>query len=256
MSIQDRINRYWSMRAVEFGDETMEERTLPAFEAWQKEIVSRLPEQETIKALDLGCGPGFAAMILREAGCAVTGIDYAEKMAEVAAETAAKCGLDDIEFLCMDAQDMGFADETFDFIFTRNVIWTLPDPAKAYREMVRVLKPGGRIMNCDARYNRVFRRTDAEGTTMNAASDKNKDKYEHPSDSPEMLRERNDYAKNLPAADYERPHWDAAYLQELGMIVKELDESFGPRVIQKRPVTAEGNHDADMFMILAEKPRG
>ena len=33
MSTQDRINRYWSMRAVEFGDETMEERTLPAFEA-------------------------------------------------------------------------------------------------------------------------------------------------------------------------------------------------------------------------------
>ena len=68
MNIQDRINRYWSMRAVEFGDETMEERDLPAYEAWRNEIIRRLPEQETVKALDLGCGPGFAAMILREAG--------------------------------------------------------------------------------------------------------------------------------------------------------------------------------------------
>ena len=43
--------------------------------------------------------------------------------------------------------------------------------------MARVLKVGGRIMNCDANYNKVFKKTDANGTTLNAASNKNIDKY-------------------------------------------------------------------------------
>ena len=46
----------------------------------------------------------------------------------------------------MDAQHLQFADESFDAIVSRNVLWNLDDPAEAYREMYRVLKPGGTIL--------------------------------------------------------------------------------------------------------------
>lgn len=46
----------------------------------------------------------------------------------------------------MDAQHLQFADESFDAIVSRNVLWNLEDPAMAYREMYRVLRPGGTIL--------------------------------------------------------------------------------------------------------------
>ena len=43
----------------------------------------------------------------------------------------------------MDAENLRFADESFDVVISRNLTWTLPDVKSAYREWVRVLKKGG-----------------------------------------------------------------------------------------------------------------
>ena len=67
-------------------------------------------------------------------------IDHAEHMAAV-------LGLD-ARFLIMDAEETDFQDESFDVLVTRNLTWTLPHIARAYREWYRLLKPGGvLIMN-------------------------------------------------------------------------------------------------------------
>ena len=68
-----------------------------------------------------------------------------------------------------------------------------------------------------------------------------------------MLIERSDFAKKLSIADKLHPSWDKDYLTKLGFTIIEVDTEFGPRVIQKRPITAQGNKDADMFVIVAEK---
>ena len=98
---------------------------------WKQEIIKRLPKLDHIKALDLGCGPGFASMVLAEYGCEVIGIDYSKKMIEVAKQVAKENGFENIEYIAMDAQNLLFEDSSFDFIFTRNVTWTLPDVEKA-----------------------------------------------------------------------------------------------------------------------------
>ena len=49
----------------------------------------------------------------------------------------------------MDAQNLDFEDDTFDLIVTRNVTWVMEQPTKAYSEWIRVLQPGGRMINFD-----------------------------------------------------------------------------------------------------------
>ena len=55
----------------------------------------------------------------------------------------------DIEVLQMDAQNLDFEDDTFDLIVTRNVTWVMEQPTKACSEWIRVLQPGGRMINFD-----------------------------------------------------------------------------------------------------------
>ena len=211
MEIQERINNYWSKRADEFGDARYTDMQGRKRELWENLIREHLPPRETIRALDLGIGAGFFSFILHDLGCIVTGIDYSEEMLKNARRNCERLGYAGITFLQMDAQDLKFEDKSFDFIFTRNVTWTLPDPEKAYREMLRVLAPGGRIMNADANYSAGFRKMDEAGMTEKAAAHANPN-YTHPAGSLEMLRERNEIARSLYIAEENRPLWDLSVL--------------------------------------------
>lgn len=91
----------------------------------------------------------------------------------------------------MYAKELRFEDESFDFIFMRNVTWILPDPEKAYRAMIRVLAPGGRVMNADANCSAGFKKTDEADLKEKTAEHANPN-CTHPAGSIEMLRERND----------------------------------------------------------------
>ena len=55
-------------------------------------------------------------------------------------------------FWRMDAQKLDFEDNTFDVVISRNLTWNLEHPDVAYREWVRVLKAGGRLLNFDANW--------------------------------------------------------------------------------------------------------
>ena len=150
MDIQERINQYWSMRADEFSDAQLAELKEYKRMNWTEQIKRALPDKKRIRALDLGTGAGFFSIILHDLNCEVVGIDYSQEMINHAIMNSEKLNCNDIWFLRMDAQALEFPDESFDFIFTRNVTWTLPDPEKAYQEMIRVLAPGGRL-RCELR---------------------------------------------------------------------------------------------------------
>ena len=101
------------------------------------------------KILDVGTGPGFFAILLAEAGYQVTAIDYTEEMLKEAQQNA--CGLAEcIVWKTGDAQALDVENNSFDAIVTRNVTWNLPRPDLAYKEWLRVLKPGGMLYNFDA----------------------------------------------------------------------------------------------------------
>lgn len=96
------------------------------------------------KVLIVGCGTGYSACLFaKEYGCQVTGIDIAEVSIEEAKERAKKMKCEDkTTFLVENANDMSFEDNTFDVIITMMVSMFL-EKEIAYREMFRVLKPGG-----------------------------------------------------------------------------------------------------------------
>ena len=251
MEIREQINEYWSKRADEFGDARYTDMQGEKHEKWKALIKSFLPEKKEIRALDLGTGAGFFSFILSELGCRVIGIDYSEDMLRNARANAEKLGFKDIEFLRMDAQALEFADESFDFIFTRNVTWTLPDPEKAYKEMMRVLAPGGRLMNADANYAAGFKVMDETGQTERFAS-RGESKYEHPANSLYMLKERNRLARSLYIAEEYRPVWDLKVMLAGGLerIWIEFDVNRNIFGIQMPPDVPRHSPE---FVVVGEK---
>lgn len=98
----------------------------------------------TKKVLMVGCGSGFSACYLaRKTGCEVFGIDIAEVPIEQAKERARKQGLSDkVKFRVANAYSLPFEAGTFDAVMTEFVSQFL-DREKAFKEFVRILKPGG-----------------------------------------------------------------------------------------------------------------
>jgi ubiquinone/menaquinone biosynthesis C-methylase UbiE len=148
-TLKDDIREYWSSRAATFdlspGHEifTDEERA-----AWQALFRRHLGDGSGRTALDLASGTGVISRLLHEIGFRVTGLDFAEPMLERARRKAADLGLP-ARFRIGDAENTLEPDASHDVIVTRHLVWTLPDPAAAFADWLRVLKPGGRILIVD-----------------------------------------------------------------------------------------------------------
>ena len=98
------------------------------------------------RILDVGIGTGIA-LPLYSKGCQLCGIDISEPMLRKARERVAELGLTNVEGLwVMDAEDMSFADESFDVVTAHLVVTTAPNPEAVLDEFARVLKPGGEII--------------------------------------------------------------------------------------------------------------
>jgi len=98
--------------------------------------------------LDVGTGTGFIALLLAELGHQVTGVDFSAKMLEVARQKTAEF-LKTLKILEGDVERLPFDDHSFDGVTARYILWTLPDPEKAIREWIRLLKPGGGLVIID-----------------------------------------------------------------------------------------------------------
>jgi SAM-dependent methyltransferase len=98
------------------------------------------------KVLMVGCGAGFSACFVAERfSCSVVGVDIAEVSIRKAKERAESLGLGDrVEFRIGDAYDLPFEPGIYDVVITEFVAQFL-DMDKAFREFVRVLKPGGMV---------------------------------------------------------------------------------------------------------------
>ena len=90
----------------------------------------------------MGTGPGFFAIVLAELGYKVTAYDANHEMLEQA-KLNAKALAQQIKFDQGDAQEVIYADNSFDVVISRNLTWILPQPEIAYKEWCRVLKPHG-----------------------------------------------------------------------------------------------------------------
>ncbi|WP_353229929.1 class I SAM-dependent methyltransferase [Novosphingobium sp.] len=97
--------------------------------------------------LDLGCGDGTTAVPAAELGADVLGIDIASNLVAAGNARAAEAGLGNLRFQEGDASDLaGIDDDRFDVVVSMFGAMFAPRPADVAREMVRVTKPGGRIV--------------------------------------------------------------------------------------------------------------
>lgn len=97
--------------------------------------------------LDVGSGIGGTSRCLaREFGCRVTGIDLTEEYCRTAAMLSARIGLEHlVDYRQGDATNLPFADASFDVVWTEHAAMNIPDKLRLYREMHRVLEPGGTL---------------------------------------------------------------------------------------------------------------
>ena len=94
--------------------------------------------------LEYGCGRGSAAFDLAAAGARVTGIDISDVAIDIATQRGAEEGLADrLRFCVMDAERLEFEDASFDLVCGSAILHHL-DLERAYSEIARVLRPGGR----------------------------------------------------------------------------------------------------------------
>jgi len=97
--------------------------------------------------LDVGSGVGGTSRCLaKEFGCRVTGIDLTEEYCRAATMLTARTGLAHlVDYRQGDATELPFDDQAFDVVWTEHVAMNIPDKSRLYKEMHRVLKPGGTL---------------------------------------------------------------------------------------------------------------
>lgn len=104
------------------------------------------------RVLDLGSGAGtdslVAALQVGPSG-SVTGVDMTPEMVAKARAGAAELGLANVAFVEAEAEQLPFADASFDVVVSNGVIDLIPDKDAVFAELHRVLVPGGRIQVAD-----------------------------------------------------------------------------------------------------------
>jgi demethylmenaquinone methyltransferase/2-methoxy-6-polyprenyl-1,4-benzoquinol methylase len=117
-------------------------------QSWRRRTVKALGLQPGARVLDLATGTGDLALLIAaaEPTARLVGLDPSEKMLDVARTKVEKLGLlARVELIVGNAEELPFADCSFDGVTIAFGIRNVPDRERALREMARVTKPGGRV---------------------------------------------------------------------------------------------------------------
>lgn len=237
--ILDRIKCYWEQRSNDFARQSLVEMQNEKFTLWSNELRQVMGNRKQLDILDVGTGSGYMALLLASAGHRVTGVDLCDNMIASAMALRDQLALK-ADFFVSDAQTLAFSDNSFDFIITRNLTWTLPDLGKAYNEWYRVLRADGILVNFDADF----------GKRDFAVPDKNsiaKNRLHGDLDS-EQIHECNSIKNNLEVSAHRRPVWDAELLIKTGFSKVTMDLALGSRINKAQKVKNQG-----MFGLYAYK---
>lgn len=143
--LQRRIQRYGWDRAA--GD--YERFWARQIEPSQIRLLELAELQPGERVVDVACGTGpvtFPAAERVQRHGAIVATDIAERMVEVVREAAAQRGLSNVKVEQMDAESLRLADGAFDAALCALGLMYVPNPVAALREMLRVLRPGGRAV--------------------------------------------------------------------------------------------------------------
>jgi ubiquinone/menaquinone biosynthesis C-methylase UbiE len=143
--LQRRVQRYgWDLAA---GDYEPLWRTQLASAQNELLALARLAPGERV--LDVACGTGLVTLDAARAVGArgrVLGVDISGQMVDAARRHAECQRLFNVGFERMDAEQLDLPDDSFDVVLCSLGLMYAPEPARAVREMMRVLRPGGRVV--------------------------------------------------------------------------------------------------------------
>src|SRR5438034_5666246 len=110
-------------------------------------LVQKLGITKDLKVLDLGCGDGTTALPAAKLGADVLGIDIAPNLVEAGNRRAAEQGLTNLKFQEGDASNLEqVPDKSFDLVVSIFGAMFAPKPFEVAKEMMRVTRPGGRVV--------------------------------------------------------------------------------------------------------------
>lgn len=143
--ISDQQKEAWNKFST--GWKKWDELTMDFLKPMGDEIIRLIHPKNDDVVLDVAAGTGEPGLTIATllTGGKVISTDLAEGMLEVAQQNAEKRGIKNFETKVCDVSELPFADNTFDAISCRFGYMFFPDMLLATKEMVRVLKPGGRI---------------------------------------------------------------------------------------------------------------
>lgn len=255
--LKDENEAYWTNRASGYSEVNKDELRTQQKAVWTCELTEQIEAAfpgvapENLRVLDMGCGPGFFSIILARAGYRVTAADYTPAMLEEARTNACNEGVEQaIDFCRMDAENLEVASDAFDVVVSRNLTWNLPHPEAAYAEWLRVLKPGGLLLNYDANWYahlydaELHRAYEADRQATQDAGIK--DEYVGTD-----IDAMEDIARQMPLSPVERPAWDEGVLRELGAAQVEVDPQVWERVFS--PEERVNYASTPMFRVKARR---
>ena len=175
--LKERVRAFWQAHpcGTKFSDAEIGTREFFArveahryAKEWHIPSAAHFAGARGLRVLEIGCGLGTDGAQFAKAGADYTGIDLTEASIELARKKFELSGLRG-EFRVADAENLDFAGESFDLVYSHGVLHHTPDTALAVREIHRVLKPRGRaivMLYHRGSYNyqigiRVFRRAGA-----------------------------------------------------------------------------------------------
>lgn len=131
---------FWNSVAKKY-DDSVKERYEQAYEKLL--LISKKYVKKTDRVLDLGCGTGLTTLSMAREVNEIVAVDYAVNMIEVAKMKAAYGGITNVTFCVEKVEKPIEVYEPFDVVLAFNLLCYLKDPELVYRQILRVLKPGG-----------------------------------------------------------------------------------------------------------------
>ena len=258
-----RVNSYWnSPLCVTEYDQTHAQGigVERDDQLWKEEFRTYLPPPPA-RVLDLGCGTGFASVLLAEMGYAVTGLDQSENMLREARQKAAARQVD-VRFVqgnVMAPQlPPDLAHQRFDIVLARWVFWTLPDPTAAARHAHEALAGGGMLAVFDGNW---FKNPECTGNRDQQHNDpraqsKSENESENESEKNRLWSSvyTPEFLAALPLLGDDPPQALAAILQDAGFI--NVTHSGMPHASAMYRQHRGSNWNEDqMYVVRGIKPR-
>lgn len=147
------ISKYWTSSSGSYDKVIQTQfRSKRTVALWKSLLVEGMGESPGQKVLDVGTGPGFFSILLSQMGHKPTAVDASSGMIERATGNFRHFGCEVPAYVGDAANLQAEADNSYDAVVCRDVVWTLPEPQKAYAEWYRILKPGGVLIAFDGNY--------------------------------------------------------------------------------------------------------